>query len=48
MISPSDGSTVSAALTTFNLSAGAGVTAYYVWIGTTPAAYNMENMEVPA
>ncbi len=43
--SPTPGSTLLSASTTFNWSAGpAGVTGYYLWIGTSPGTANLINM----
>jgi cytoskeletal protein RodZ len=42
MSSPSPGSTLTAASTTFSWNAGAGgVTGYYVWVGTSPGGNNL-------
>jgi len=42
--SPSNGSTLTSASTTFNWNAGTGgVTAYYLWIGTTAGGYDLAN-----
>jgi hypothetical protein len=43
--SPAPGSKLTSASTTFNWNAGTGgVTAYYLWIGTTPGGYDLANM----
>ena len=43
--SPSNGSSLTSASTTFNWSPGSGgVTAYYLWIGTTPGAADLVNI----
>ncbi len=48
MISPSPGSTLTSASTTFNWAAGTGnVTAYYVWIGISPGTANIGGYTPP-
>jgi hypothetical protein len=43
--SPTVGSTLTGASTTFTWTAGSGsVTGYYLWIGTSPGGYNLVNM----
>ena len=43
--SPTNGSTLTGASTTFNWSAGSGgVTGYYLWVGTTSGAANLVNI----
>ena len=45
MYSPSPGSTLTSATTTFRWNAGfTGVSSYYLWIGTTPGGYDVANM----
>ncbi|HEV2326115.1 MAG TPA: hypothetical protein VGS10_19405, partial [Terracidiphilus sp.] len=45
MTSPSPGSTLAAGPTTFTWSAGgSGTTGYYLWIGTSPGTYNLDNL----
>ena len=43
--SPSPGSTLTSASATFTWSAGSsGVTAYYLWVGSTPGGYDLANV----
>jgi hypothetical protein len=45
MTSPAPGSTLTSASTTFTWSAGSGGTiTYYLWVGTTPDGYDLENI----
>ncbi len=48
MTSPSPGSTLTGATTTFTWTAGNGATAYYLWVGTTPGGYDLANLGVPS
>ncbi len=41
MTTPVSGSTLAAASTTFNWTAGTGVSGYALWIGSTPGAYDL-------
>lgn len=41
MLTPLNGSTLTAAATTFTWDTGAGVTAYYLWIGSAPNGYDL-------
>lgn len=47
MISPTTGSTISSASTTFTWSEGAGATAHYLWIGTASGTNNVRNVTIP-
>ncbi|MGB7266393.1 MAG: S53 family peptidase, partial [Terracidiphilus sp.] len=42
--SPSPGSTLTSASTTFTWSAATGATGYYLWVGTSPGTANLINM----
>ncbi len=44
MISPTPGSTLTSASTTFNWTAGSGVSGYFLWVGTTPGSHNLVNI----
>ncbi|HMG84942.1 MAG TPA: hypothetical protein VK574_04335 [Terracidiphilus sp.] len=44
MTSPAPGSTLTGSSTTFTWTTGSGVTAYYLFVGTTPGGYDLVNI----
>lgn len=48
MLSPVQGSTLSGSTATFSWAGGAGVTNYYLWIGTAEGAHDLKNVALPS